>query len=418
VHSSLRQLGIAACATLALVLWAACDRPRAGSIDVDALPVLSLTEDLRVGSVEDPELGFSRVGGITVDREGRVYVLELTDRQVRVFGADGTRLHVIGRSGEGPGEFQSADLRIGFVGDTLWVNDRSSGRISLFQPDGSLLRTIVVEALVADAPPGFGISLYPGTLRGDGMIASSSRIFVPPGEQPPGFQLQVPTVRLDQTGKIVDTIRLRPVRMAPPSRVAIVDGVPLSLPPLPASDPLMLDGTDSDHLYVVDRAVPTEEGDAYFTVTKVAQRADTVFRKEFRYEPQPFTDAYLERLLTPVAAQYAGAIRQSQPATDSAAAAAVGMVTLRDVLAAPPFVPPVSQARAEHDGSIWLRREDQGGPAVRWLVLGAAGDPVGQVDLPRDATMHWSDGEVIWASVPDELGVPWVVRYRIGAARP
>jgi hypothetical protein len=406
-------------AALAAVALPACgDGSADGRIDADALPVLSLTEDVRLGSVEDPDRGFSRVGGITVARDGRVYVLELTDRQVRVFGPDGARLHVVGRAGQGPGEFRSEDLRMGFVGDTLWVNDRSHGRIALFQPDGALVRTIVVEPLVADAPPGFGISLYPGTLREDGTIASSSRIFVPPGDHPPGFQLQVPTVRLDQTGKIVDTIRLRPVRMQPPARTAIVDGIVLQLPALPASDPLLLDGPDANHLYVVDRPVAAEGEDAYFIVTKVAARADTVFRKEFRYEPQPFTDAYLDRLLTPAAGRYAGALHQAQSGTDSAAAAAVGMVTLRDLLSAPAFVPPISQARAEHDGSVWLRREDQGGPAIRWLVIGAAGDPLGYLDLPRDATVHWSDGEVVWASVLDELGVPWVVRYRIGEPRP
>jgi hypothetical protein len=150
------------------------------------------------------------------------------------------------------------------------VNDRSSSRISLFSADGELIRAIAFPPLVADAPDGFGISLYPGTLREDGLISTSSRIYAPPAGAPPDFQLQVPTVRLDQTGKVVDTIRLKPVRFPPPGRTNILDGVPLQMPALPSSDPMLVDGPGAEHLYVVEHPAATSSSGARFTVTKIA----------------------------------------------------------------------------------------------------------------------------------------------------
>ena len=40
-------------------------------IDVDALPILTLQEELRIGSLEDPDYGFSRIRGVDVDRDGQ-----------------------------------------------------------------------------------------------------------------------------------------------------------------------------------------------------------------------------------------------------------------------------------------------------------------------------------------------------------
>jgi len=71
---------------------------------VDDLPRLSYEEEIRIGSLGDPERGFSRVGPVAVSESGRLYVLELQAREVRVFGRDGRRLGTIGGPGEGPGE--------------------------------------------------------------------------------------------------------------------------------------------------------------------------------------------------------------------------------------------------------------------------------------------------------------------------
>jgi hypothetical protein len=67
----------------------------------------------------------------------------VVDRQagsVRVFAADGTFSHEIGRPGSGPGEFQPgvADAWVG-PGDTLLVPDVRNRRIHRFAPDGAFI---------------------------------------------------------------------------------------------------------------------------------------------------------------------------------------------------------------------------------------------------------------------------------------
>ena len=74
-----------------------------------------------------------RLSGIAMDAAGAVYVSDIADARVWVFGPDGRSLRSIGRKGRGPGEFESpTGLGIGPDG-TLYVRDVV--RVSLFGAD-------------------------------------------------------------------------------------------------------------------------------------------------------------------------------------------------------------------------------------------------------------------------------------------
>ena len=66
--------------------WVLRERFRLGSLDGDGPDVF--------GAIRDVELG----------ADGELYVLDGQAEEVRVFLSDGTYLHTLGRSGEGPGE--------------------------------------------------------------------------------------------------------------------------------------------------------------------------------------------------------------------------------------------------------------------------------------------------------------------------
>lgn len=53
------------------------------------LPALGLEEQLRIGSLEDPDVGFSNVGPIWLDAGGEVFVQETAELQIRVYAAAG-----------------------------------------------------------------------------------------------------------------------------------------------------------------------------------------------------------------------------------------------------------------------------------------------------------------------------------------
>jgi hypothetical protein len=210
-----------ACVVLTAAL--ACSRSdRPGTGDVDAFPALTAAEDLRIGDVDDPDLGFSRIGGVDVDRDGQVFVYEAMDRQIRVYDSEGRPVRRIGRQGEGPGEFGWV-ARLGVVGDTVWV---------------------------CDAPEGININ--------------------------------------------------------------------------------------------------------------VVQR------------------------------------------------------TIRQAMDWPEFQLPVDSAPSGHDGTLWLRLSDDGGPALRYLVLDGDGNARGVFVVPRRFQVRWISGDEFWAVDTDELGVPWLVRFRYG----
>jgi len=103
-----------------------------------------LEEDLRLGAAATggPEAEqFGDIGSIAVDSEGRIYILDALNQEIRVFDATGRYAHNIGGEGEGPGEFTFAsEINVGPAED-VWVIDDGMSRYSVFALDGTLLET-------------------------------------------------------------------------------------------------------------------------------------------------------------------------------------------------------------------------------------------------------------------------------------
>ncbi len=100
-----------------------------------------LVPEVTIGSEADgPEL-FASIADFTVDAAGRMYVLDRRSRRVQVFDADHQFVRTIGREGSGPGEFRDP---IGLSWDPqghLWVVDPANGRIAVFDTAGTPLTT-------------------------------------------------------------------------------------------------------------------------------------------------------------------------------------------------------------------------------------------------------------------------------------
>jgi len=69
--------------------------------------VFGLEEELSIGEAEGREdYMFSLIVSIDVDDKGNIYVLDIKERHIKVFNSDGRLMRIIGRKGQGPGEFQ------------------------------------------------------------------------------------------------------------------------------------------------------------------------------------------------------------------------------------------------------------------------------------------------------------------------
>lgn len=98
----------------------------------------TLEEELRIGTAEgEAAYQFGEIVGIDVDGDGRIYVMDQQAQEVRVFDADGSFSHAMGRPGAGPGELSQAAGPV-FVGPdgVVAVPDIMLQRISLYTPTG------------------------------------------------------------------------------------------------------------------------------------------------------------------------------------------------------------------------------------------------------------------------------------------
>ncbi|HEV3050523.1 MAG TPA: 6-bladed beta-propeller, partial [Longimicrobium sp.] len=102
---------------------------------------------------------FGEVSGVAFDASDNLYVLDRKGFRVLVYDRNGRFLRQIGSEGEGPGELM-VPLALTVGGDgTVIVSDLGRRGYSLFRPDGTFVRSVIVENFM----PGFagGIGWHP-----------------------------------------------------------------------------------------------------------------------------------------------------------------------------------------------------------------------------------------------------------------
>lgn len=138
----------------------------------------TLTEELKIGALDDPDYQFAQIGFIAVDGHGSIYVLDAQAQQIQVYDDTGTYVSTIGSPGAGPGELGPGAVFILMgAGDTLMVPDMGNQRVNLYNPDGENL---------ASFPLSFenGIPLaWRGTASG--VVARQMRPLALPGQPEP-----------------------------------------------------------------------------------------------------------------------------------------------------------------------------------------------------------------------------------------
>ncbi len=112
----------------------------------------TVANDLVVGGGDensDEDLVFAHPCGLCVAGDGSFYVLD-GDGVIVAFAPDGTERDRIGRKGEGPGELLNP---LGIRMDTqgrLLVFELDNHRFSIFQTDGTFVKTIPYQGIVDD----------------------------------------------------------------------------------------------------------------------------------------------------------------------------------------------------------------------------------------------------------------------------
>jgi hypothetical protein len=387
-----------------LVLTSACADASSSPVETTVTP-WSADLDLRIGSVDDPATALTAVGPILIHPDGRFYVSQPQDGLIRMHSADGELLGTFGGEGEGPGEFGGIGSMgwLGGVNDTIWVDDFQLRRVSYFSSDGTFARSVQitnppyrefmrpgVQALLPDGTA-LGMPSFPSRMLATGEITS------------------IPILRFSIDGGETTPV----VETDPRNRqLAIACGTGLSYSGQPYGDaPITAFSGETGRIAVIERRAATQPAEALFRVTVLNAGADTLWSRDYRYEPiqvpaaerDSVLDSRLER-----GREFAGRVGGCD--TDA---------EVRAKLYLPAFRPPVSSAQISSDDSVWLLLATEPAAGVnRWLALDPEGEPKAKLELPGNQRLMDVVGTTAWAIETDALGVQYVVRLWVGPAEP
>ena len=361
--------------------------------------------EVRIGSVDDPVYVFGPVTALVSGPDGSLYSLHGREGTIRRWSADGTPSGLVGRQGEGPGEFlRPSDM--GFFGDSLWVWDAGGFHVSYFDPEGKFLGRVSPEVDLGGpegAPPRPSRPFRDGTFLGIGRM--------PTYEIATGELTETAFAHLDAEGEALRTIWRYPHE--PRDLFALLregggtygfqafgDGV----------DYTVLD----DGLLIVGRRAWTGEGEAVFTVTRIGLAGDTAFSVRVPYTPAPLAAERIDSAVVAVTGGLYEIMSRRQPGLARAALEE----RIRDATYKPAYVPPVGEIRLDEAGHIWVRRfdpveNDTGEAFGEWWVLDPNGTPMARTLIPVGLQVGHIGDDFLWGTEQDEFDVDYIVRYRL-----
>ena len=102
----------------------------------------TLTDEVTIGYADDPDKSLAELGVFVVAENGKIYVTDITDRKVKVFDTDGNFVGLIGREGQGPGEFTIPGQMQISPDNELMIEDSGALRIVFFTLEGEFIRNL------------------------------------------------------------------------------------------------------------------------------------------------------------------------------------------------------------------------------------------------------------------------------------
>ena len=370
-----------------------------------------VVEDLRIGvEMGDSMYMFNRVGQVSIDRQGRLYVADGA-MKIRMYGPDGKVIRAFGRRGQGPGEFMSID-RLWFAGDTLVVTSLGARRATLFSPAGEMLATWDLRLadggraeLLAHRPNGWLAWVRP---RSREMTLTPLTL----------FQDTVQLAMYDPVTKLPANTVLR--RQLGQRRSAQADLYPPT--PIFEPQPITAIGADGTQFH-------TREGQYTIDVFDPAGRH--VRRISRTVAPKPITPKHVQQLN-----DYLDAPRSpgGRPRAPRGGEQRLGLQVQEKHPLAPAFAV-IGAMIVAPDNSLIVQRIDAIDPIelewltgfnaaersseliargpTRWERFDPQGRYIGAVNLPAQFQPRAYDGQRITGVQRDGDGVEFVVRYRL-----
>lgn len=358
-------------------------------------PALTLTHEMKIDGVAEDFVG---VGWVRVGRDGRIALAQNQDRLVRFYDAAGKPIGRFGRAGDGPGEFRNLS-QAGWFGDSLWVHDRTAGRLtvipqSLGEPRVIRAMRAFIRHITLRLPLFTGANIEgitpAGTIVAGGIVVEDSIVTVVPQE------LRNLQRAFATAGSLAGYDRFIATIPEQPENDVSVGGESYSVPLVTTY--LSAGAHDGSRVVIVHPEVAGRNAGT-FAVTAIGTAGDTIFTRRH--------PVALERI---PAAQWQKAV--DDRATSIARLRSADAAAYRSMVRAPAAYPPFVSVMVGRDGSIWLRGrivQDE----RRYVVLDPRGNLHGTFPLRSAFRIAEAELTNIWVMEPDADGVQSVVRYRV-----
>lgn len=367
----------------------------ASQLIIDAEP-MEACEVLRLGGGLDvPEwLAFASAPSLMPDATGRIMVRAGQVAEITVLDADGGYVRTIGGKGEGPGEF--VIIRdMGFVGDTLWLQNWPALHTSFFDSAGVHLKTERDRG-----PPSTG----PNTQRTSIPLAGGRGFYIPATGPHEEARVRLPMSVGSRTDGSRDTLAFRwdDTDMSIPGVGTWAFRATVT-PPIHRLDPEGNGIVIAD--WVPDRpeVVTVRRFDEYGNLTR-----ETHIGAELRPIPSGVKRAFIDEGMKKAKGPYESARRMGQRVTPSLRAA------VQEGLLLPDFYAPIRSLLVTREGRVWLREATIADVYDgQWVVLGPDGEVEFRVSAPEGIAFRAVHGNRIWATGTTELDVPFIVAYEL-----
>lgn len=399
------------------------DEPPSEDVAFNA-PTWSATEELRIGSLDDPDRALTTVDQVAVGPDETLYVPQPQDHEIRVYDRAGALVDILGGEGGGPEEFGSLSAMDVFD-DGLIVVDGGNGRVSRITWDGEFLDSHRWDGGMESHEEGEHSSMfmwdYPmaavGLNDGDALVKPNSGFALTDAiveAERLDMAIPAPFLRVDEEGALVDTVLwVEDVS----SQVAVERGGDRYRVASPlVDDPLHALAVAEPGVVSVEWSPDQEEAPTdSFTVTSRGLDGQVAWSRSYAYAPVPMTEGRLTDILEG---------REPFPADPGAAPDEPDPPPVDDQIAAlqahglvPHHHPPITDLVTTQDGSVWLRREDDSPDDATWnVVSGDDGEPLGQVTLPAGQEVLAAEGDLLVVLEEDAFDVPYVITYRLDRA--
>lgn len=334
-----------------------------------------LVEEVRILS-NDSSTATSLTGvtALLALRDGTILSAHSREGVVRVFDSTGKFLRVLGRFGDGPGEFRSPN-GVGLLGDTIWIRDIGNSRYHLYSaqlsPVGAL-RVVTVS----------GYYLGP--------ISSKETVFRALGDS---TKVGV----YDAKGALVRVVPIHVGALGHRFQVrdgAAPGGVRMLTSPLPTVTDVVFSSEGKEVILLEPSALwggaPGQLGVRRVSLTTGAMSPRVVAS----FEPKRITQRQTDSIMDAQAYRFTADVARQH----------------EQLARLPEYFPSHRLARMMGDGLIWLSHYDS--PQV-WTVMNVDGKIVMRLELPPGLNPYFANNRHVWGTILDADDVPSIVRYRI-----